>query len=340
MVVREQAVEKARTELEDVKTTLEERSTALSKMEGEFEQRVLSAKKERAELDKKAQNLEKRGKELEEKEAASKTERAALESLSATLDLRTKELESKENALATREQDANVSETKLQELKERAQKMKEEREERQKMLEQLEDALSKTEQALDVQLKESASLEEQLKLEASRSEELISQLSATASQETVTTSNERSIAEEEKKDEPKDDATSITAIWPPKTQGEMRQLVNAELGKIIQATEKEELEDPIETEVVMALQEAAHAICYVKKYYDAMKDEFIFFPSVAKTIMSYDLMEEAEKHYFDDMDEIPIEVSAGLRSIACGMLDDDIDEEYMESMAADVDLPP
>ncbi|KAL3895020.1 MAG: hypothetical protein SGARI_007574 [Bacillariaceae sp.] len=208
------------------------------------------------------------------------------------------------------------------------------------MLEKLEMTLSQTEETLAMQLKESASLEEQLQIATSRSHDLMVGMAKSA--ETVQTSNESitSPRDDAPDDEKKIDESKATASWPPKTQAEMQQLIDAELGKMIQQTEEEELEDPFETEIVMALQEAAHKICYTKKYYDAMKDEFIFFPSVAKTIMSYDLMEEADKHYFDEEDELPIDVSAGLRSVAVQHLDDDVDEEYMEAMAADVELPP
>mmetsp|Transcript_1114 Transcript_1114/g.1805 ORF Transcript_1114/g.1805 Transcript_1114/m.1805 type:complete len:111 (+) Transcript_1114:2-334(+) len=98
------------------------------------------------------------------------------------------------------------------------------------------------------------------------------------------------------------------------------------------------MEDPIEADVVLALQQAAHKICYVKKYYDVMKDEFLFFPSVAKTIMSYDLMEEADKYYYEEEDELPIDVSAGLRSVATPIAaEEDVDEEYLSALAADVE---
>jgi myosin protein heavy chain len=329
-----------RDELDSVKVMLEERSNALSKLEDEFHMRVEKTKKDKAEVDAKA-------KSIEDKENSLKIERAALESLRAQLDSRSveleckeKDLESKENTLVTREKERDASEEKLQELKLRAEKMKEESEARQRMLEKLEMALSKTEEALELQLQESASLEEQLKIATSRSEDLMLQLSK--STETIQTNN-GSIAsprEADLNEEKKVEESKPTASWPPKTQAEMQQLIDAELGKMIRQTEEEELEDPFEKEVVMALHQAAHKICYTKKYYDALKDEFIFFPSVARTIMNYDLMEEADKYYFDEEDELPIDVSAGLRSVASNYLDEDVDEEYMEAMAANVELPP
>jgi hypothetical protein len=80
-------------------------------------------------------------------------------------------------------------------------------------------------------------------------------------------------------------------------------------------------------------------ICYVKRYYDVMKDEFINFPSVTQTIVDYRLIEEAEKFYFDEEDEYPQDLSIGIRSVALDLLvaeDTDIDEDYMNALSQDI----
>jgi hypothetical protein len=71
-----------------------------------------------------------------------------------------------------------------------------------------------------------------------------------------------------------------------------------------------------------------------------MRDKIIYFPSVIKEIMNYNLMEEAEKYYFEEEDEFPMEYSAALRAIASVEMEgqEDVDEEYMESLSQDVDI--
>jgi len=65
-------------------------------------------------------------------------------------------------------------------------------------------------------------------------------------------------------------------------------------------------------------------------------DEFIYFPSVYKKVLDYSLIEEAEKDYFHEDDEFPVEYSAALRAVAANYIGDE-DTDYMESMAIDLD---
>ena len=121
-------------------------------------------------------------------------------------------------------------------------------------------------------------------------------------------------------------------------------MIEKELEKLVKKTNETELppEDPFDDDSVEALRVAAMKICYVKKYYDVMKDEFIMFPSVAKTALDYRLMEEAEKHYFEEEDEYPADLSGGLRAVAFTIVkeeeDEDFDEEYYTALAQDVEL--
>lgn len=113
------------------------------------------------------------------------------------------------------------------------------------------------------------------------------------------------------------------------------------LTKIVQLTESEELGEEIEPEAVVALEKAAMVLCLRKKYYDVMKDELIYFPTVNKAVFSGDLIEEAEKFYYDEEDEFPLVYSAALRSIATSIMSEeelDLDEDYMRMLALDVEI--
>ena len=122
-----------------------------------------------------------------------------------------------------------------------------------------------------------------------------------------------------------------------------KDMINEELNKIIKDTEEAELDDEMEMELVDALKQAAMKICYLKKYYDVFKDEFIYFPSVASKILDSSLLEEAEKYYYDEDDELPVLESAGLKEVvgkaaAAADDEDDVDNEYMEKLAMDVEI--
>ena len=121
-----------------------------------------------------------------------------------------------------------------------------------------------------------------------------------------------------------------------------KKMIDEELKKLIQQAVDEELEeDEMELESVEALEKGAMKICYLKKYYDVMADEIIYFPTVAKSLINYSLIEAAEEFYFDEEDEFPMEYSVALRSVATMAAsedDDDQDDDYMEKLAMDVDL--
>lgn len=105
-------------------------------------------------------------------------------------------------------------------------------------------------------------------------------------------------------------------------------------------------EDEFEPEASEALQKAALSLAYRKKFYDVVHDKVIYFPSVGRLILKADLMEEAEKHYYDEEDEWPIEYTKALKSVvreiatkeSSSEIDEDEDEEYMEKLATDVEI--
>lgn len=119
-------------------------------------------------------------------------------------------------------------------------------------------------------------------------------------------------------------------------------MIKEELEKVVKQVEEEELAgEEMEKEAVEALEKAALVVAFRKKYYDVMKDELIYFPSVSKTIVSYALMEEAEKYYYEEEDEFPMDYSVALRSVVTMNMsedDDDVDEEYMAKLALDVEI--
>lgn len=75
----------------------------------------------------------------------------------------------------------------------------------------------------------------------------------------------------------------------------------------------------------------------MKKYYDVFKDEFMYLPPVAKALIDYTLLEEAEKHYVDEEDEFPDFYSGCLRAVASNHLDEDMDYEYLYDIAVPID---
>jgi hypothetical protein len=155
--------------------------------------------------------------------------------------------------------------------------------------------------------------------------------------------------EEEAKRVAVDETAGVIHIDPPPLPSKYKkklsdaeyrkQLIDTEFQSIIRETEDNELEEPFEPEAVEALRIAANNLAYRKKYYNSLDDKFVYFPSVTRLLVNYSLIEEAEKHYWDEEDEWPIEYSAALRAIACEKIgDDDGDNEDMEKFAADLDL--
>eukprot|EP00980_Cylindrotheca_fusiformis_P019679 scaffold6870_cov121-Cylindrotheca_fusiformis.AAC.6 len=116
-----------------------------------------------------------------------------------------------------------------------------------------------------------------------------------------------------------------------------QQLIDSELASIIKETESNELEEPLEPEAIEALRVAANNLAYRKKYYSSVADKYVYFPSVTRLLVDYSMIEEAEKYYYDEEDEFPIEYSAAIRAIACEKIENDNENEEMEQFAVDVE---
>ena len=141
-----------------------------------------------------------------------------------------------------------------------------------------------------------------------------------------------------------------TTTSPEKEQ--RRKRIQDELDVILDASHtycQEYLEEEeMESEAGVAITKSAYELAYRKKYYDVLKDEIIYFPSVAKLIITNTLQDQAEEYYYDDEDEFPLEYSKCLKTVCKdqGLVkeslgDDDENEEndaYMEKLAQDVEI--
>ena len=108
---------------------------------------------------------------------------------------------------------------------------------------------------------------------------------------------------------------------------------------------EEVLEEDFEKEAIEAISKASQTLAYKRKYYDVMKDKVVYFPTVARLIMTNILQEEAEKVYYDDGDDFPPEYSKALRTVCrekghAGDPDEENAENdaYMEKLAEDMDI--
>ncbi len=125
---------------------------------------------------------------------------------------------------------------------------------------------------------------------------------------------------------------------------EMKAILKGAAGFVMEHYE----EDEFEPEAAEALRKAASILAYRKKYYNVVHDRVVYFPSVGRLILKADLMEEAEKHYYDEHDEWPIVYTKALKSVIRAIyatnstsnngMDEDEDEDYMEKLATDVEI--
>jgi hypothetical protein len=157
-----------------------------------------------------------------------------------------------------------------------------------------------------------------------------------------TADTELSLDEEDQHEVEDEPPVQAEAVSASSSEAEKRRkMIDEELANLVKEANENELEEPFDEESIEALRKAAHKICYLKKYYDVMKDSVIYFPSVTKTVVDYTLIEEAEKYYYEEEDEYPQDLSIGLRSVATMAVaedDDDVDEDYMLALSQDVEL--
>lgn len=125
-------------------------------------------------------------------------------------------------------------------------------------------------------------------------------------------------------------------------------LIQEELQKIVKDTVDycwDVLDEELEKEAIDSITTAAKDLAYKRKYYDVMKDKVVYFPTVARLIMTNVLQEGAEKVYYEDEDEFPPEYAKALKTVCrekghAGNPDEENAENdaYMEKLAEDMDI--
>ncbi|KAG7365848.1 hypothetical protein IV203_028518 [Nitzschia inconspicua] len=136
----------------------------------------------------------------------------------------------------------------------------------------------------------------------------------------------------------------MTAAEDAKQQ--RQDMIDMELTSILDAARDfclEHYEDDMEEEAIEAIKSAAKSLAYRKKYFDVMKDTFVYFPSCQALILSRDLIDEAQNNYYEAEDEFPAEYAKALRTVVFDKQkkEDDAkngegglnDEEFMEKLA-------
>ena len=309
----------AKTLLDAMKLKIQDKENELTNLKKEYDSNLAGIKTQKAELLVKEKTLEEHSKQLDVKEKQLVEKEKSVASTESKLSLKQSELDSKEQQLREKEQQL-------------VQKEKE-----------LNDAAAAAAAAAEAAPPPSG----QSTTESSHDEEGKEPLS---SKET----------EEPKQDEKVGDESPSqpTTIFEEETNlQKCKRMIKEELDSLIKETIETELEEPspedeedeeyeiFEQVAIDALHTAANNLAYKKMYYDVMNDNIIFFPSVTKLIVNFELIEEAEKYYYDEEDEFPMMYSAALRSVATMRLindgghnnDQDHDEEYMEKLAIDVE---
>jgi DNA repair exonuclease SbcCD ATPase subunit len=284
----------------------------------DVESRFLALEALEKEINTRESNLEREKRLLEE-------QRASLKKLEDDLKTKSEEIEKRKAAVEQAEAAIQIKEQEVQKRQEEIERQAAEKDD---------EKTANTELSLD---------DEDRHVELAELEVSGEVPSKSSSAEAETTANKKLSLDN--RDHPVEEAElEVTGEAPSKSSSEAekrKKLIDDELTKLIKEANENELEDPFDEDSIEALKKAAYQICYLKKYYDVMKDIFIYFPSVAKTAINYTLIEEAEKHYFEEDDEFPQDLSIGLRSVATMAIseeDDDLDEDYMLALAQDVVL--
>ncbi|KAL3934448.1 MAG: hypothetical protein SGBAC_009837, partial [Bacillariaceae sp.] len=118
--------------------------------------------------------------------------------------------------------------------------------------------------------------------------------------------------------------------------------IDKELNGIVEAmlqTRDFQDETDMDPEAHKAIVEAAEEICYTRKYYDASKDDFVYIPSVVKTIANNSIFEKADEHYEEEYEGFPEEYSMGLRKAAFAkMAEEGLEYEDSDGEEEEVDF--
>jgi hypothetical protein len=135
--------------------------------------------------------------------------------------------------------------------------------------------------------------------------------------------------------------TTTTKVTPKEQRASM---IDSEMKVLIDAARDfcfEHLDDDMDEEAVKALTTAAYILAYRNQYYDVLKDKMVYYPSCRRLVLTKDILDEAEKHYYDEDDEFPPEYSKAVRTVVFdeiqksnendnNMKDDQLDNEMYE----------
>jgi len=333
------------SKLKEGERVLLEEKQKVDKLESVYKQKVKEVEAQKA--------------ELEKEKVALRDEKSKQQSLGEELTARTKKVETLEAKLKDDIQEFEKEKTvQSQNLEAQENELKAKAEALESSASEFEERLESREKELETKASELSSkadeLESKEKALESKAEEIESKMIELESKEKELESKEAELQKAAEAKPAEEDAEAVVVETcepveepqePAPSDAEIRKkMIEEELDRLVKQTNETELspEDPFDDDSIEALKKAAMTICYLKKYYDVMNDKFVFFPTVARTALDYRLMEEAEKHYFEEEDEYPADLSGGLRAVAFAIVDaeedEDFDEEYMNALAQDVEL--
>lgn len=371
---RENEVESKKQELESRENEVQSKAQNLESREDEVQSKAQNLESRENEVKSKAQELESRENEVESK--LKEDLRLAEEkydqqqNLEESLSTRIEKVEKREAELGNATDFLEEQRAEQDALKENLQKRVGEVEAREAFLDKAVTELSVSKAAATTIVeKKSAEKDEQLEVEAIVFENDVQVPHVVEEEEpssSAITSKEVALGEQKVEEEAsveqqepaslalkevalgeqkEEEEASVAQQEPAQSDAEKRKImIEEELQRLVKQTNETELseENPFDDDSLEALKKAAMKICYVRKFYNVMKDDFVYFPSVARTALDYRLIEEAEKLYFEEEDEYPMDLSSGLRSVAVAIIteeeDDDMDEDYMNAVAQDVEL--
>lgn len=128
------------------------------------------------------------------------------------------------------------------------------------------------------------------------------------------------------------------AATDPKELEWRKMRIEEDLKSIIRETEEVELRKPISSDVIDALNAGSIRTALTKKYYDTLQRDYIYYPSVAKSLKTFSLIEEAEKAF---RNEFSFELATALCTIAAHRLkgsDEEVNEDdsYIQEVTVNV----
>ena len=321
-------------ELESRSNGMEKRETKLQEDVQVFQEKVIQQKQMNDELGSRFNEVEKQEKTLETDANSLREESVRQQNLEGSLNSRVKEIEKQETKL---EEDKRL----LEEDRIKQYDLEDSNKKRVKELEDREAAVIMTAKSAKDTTTESTTTTTTIDDDDDEDDTNTKEQDQQQQQREAITSNENAVEPEISMEESLEITMEESFSALDDEPFDRKKMIEKEVNRLVKQADENELEEPFDEDSIEALKKGALKICYVKRYYDVMKDEFINFPSVIQTIVDYRLIEEAEKFYFREEDEYPQDLSIGIRSVATDCLvaeANDIDEDYMNSLSQDIEL--